>query len=218
MPLRHGEGVDKTSLPADWITSVWPKQRELMPARLEEIKLVQVGFVLLPEHFAWSLELPDKDAPEGDTRGLIITFHATPEGLEIMLIHGVNVDLEHWLKRVTDKVPMSDWKSLATEEMVQWLASDYVRSRVPQLANADERAAVNLTKDPDSPKRTRHRITEQHLKEVTRIYTEATEQGEAPTRAVAEHFDVAHSTAAKWVGTARRNGLLEGVAQKWGTK
>jgi hypothetical protein len=57
----------------------------------------------------------------------------------------------------------------------------------------------------------RYKITEQHLKEVARVYSEAVERGEPPTREVAEVFEVAHSTAAKWVGTARRKDLLPPV-------
>ncbi|MDQ0792048.1 hypothetical protein [Streptomyces sp. B1I3] len=54
----------------------------------------------------------------------------------------------------------------------------------------------------------RYRITDEHLRDVVAVYGGAREKGEPPTRAVAAHFDVAHSTAAKWLGHARKRALL----------
>lgn len=54
----------------------------------------------------------------------------------------------------------------------------------------------------------RYRITRAHLEEVADVYTKARSNGQGPTRAVADHFGVAHSTAAKWVGQARTEDLL----------
>jgi hypothetical protein len=52
----------------------------------------------------------------------------------------------------------------------------------------------------------------EHWSEVAKVYTEAwrstDERRRAPTRAVAEHFTVAKSTAAKWVARCRDLGLL----------
>lgn len=54
----------------------------------------------------------------------------------------------------------------------------------------------------------RNRVTEDHLRDVVAVYREADADGRPPTRAVADHFETSHSTAARWVGHARRNGLL----------
>jgi len=72
-------------------------------------------------------------------------------------------------------------------------------------------AAVGLaTKEVPKTSRTgkRHRLTREHLEAVASVYTEALAEGEPPTRAVADHFDATHSTAAKWVTHARKAGLL----------
>ncbi|MEV7240420.1 hypothetical protein AB0N92_04040 [Streptomyces sp. NPDC093248] len=186
----------------------------MSPVNLAEVKLVQVGFVLLPEYFAWGLELPEMNATDDNPRGLIVSFKAKPDGLEIMLIHGANLDLDYWLPYVVDRLPMEHWKSVATAEMVRWLAQDEVRRWMPQLAESDERPKVPPTREQPAAKRKRFKITEQHLKEVARIYRQAVYHGEPPTMAVADAFEVAHSTAAKWVGAARRDGHLEGVEYK----
>ncbi|MET8826044.1 hypothetical protein ABZX40_13310 [Streptomyces sp. NPDC004610] len=55
----------------------------------------------------------------------------------------------------------------------------------------------------------RYRITHAHLEDVAAVYLEARDDGKSPTRAVAEHFHISHSTAAKWVMHARRKGLLK---------
>lgn len=57
-------------------------------------------------------------------------------------------------------------------------------------------------------------LSVEHLTEVARIYREAMQRGEAPTRAVAAwggpgaQGPVAKGTAAKWISTCRRHGLL----------
>jgi hypothetical protein len=59
----------------------------------------------------------------------------------------------------------------------------------------------------------RNRITPKHLEEVASVYREAWRAGEHPTIAVQKHFGVSHSTAARWVGQARRKGKLRPPAE-----
>lgn len=60
----------------------------------------------------------------------------------------------------------------------------------------------------DPTKRKRNRITVDFLKDVARVYSSADKIGLPPTREVANHFKAPHSTAAKWVATARKKGIL----------
>lgn len=47
-----------------------------------------------------------------------------------------------------------------------------------------------------------------HYRKVAVVYREAYARGEAPRQAVASHFDVAETTAAKWIVRARKLGAL----------
>jgi len=58
------------------------------------------------------------------------------------------------------------------------------------------------------PARRRNRLTDKHLRAVAEAYCAADRDGLPPTRTVADRFAVPHSTAAKWVGHARKRELL----------
>lgn len=58
----------------------------------------------------------------------------------------------------------------------------------------------------------RRRITPEFLAEVAEVYRGALDTG-APTVAVKDHFNVSHSTAARYVDKARKGGLLGGAKQ-----
>lgn len=59
-----------------------------------------------------------------------------------------------------------------------------------------------------APRKKRHRITDEFLQEVANTYRMAENEGVPPTREVANHFRVPHSTAARWVGSARKKKKL----------
>lgn len=56
--------------------------------------------------------------------------------------------------------------------------------------------------------RRRRIVTREHLRAVAATYRQAMTESRAPTVAVAEQFQVSHSTAARWVGAARTAGEL----------
>lgn len=58
------------------------------------------------------------------------------------------------------------------------------------------------------PVRRRNRLTDKRLRAVAEAYCAADRDGLPPTRTVADRFAVPHSTAAKWVGHARKRGFL----------
>jgi hypothetical protein len=91
-----------------------------------------------------------------------------------------------------------------------------MRARLPGLAaiarGFDEWAAEQSgTSAPDRPSvsdhtlRRRKRLDDAHYEEVAKVYRGAKTR---PRAAVADHFYVAHSTAARWVTACRERGLL----------
>lgn len=74
------------------------------------------------------------------------------------------------------------------------------------LALLDARQDARIDHAADVARR--FRITDRHLAQVADVYKRAAAGGQGPTRAVANYFDVAHSTAAKWAGHARSRGFL----------
>lgn len=79
-------------------------------------------------------------------------------------------------------------------------------------SHASEAYAVARERPAPQPrgqaKRKRNRITDDFLRDVARVYSSADKIGLPPTREVASHFHAPHSTAAKWVATARKKGIL----------
>jgi transcriptional regulator with XRE-family HTH domain len=82
--------------------------------------------------------------------------------------------------------------SIAQEQEVRRLLKE-VLSQAPKVAT------------PRSPWR---RITPALLQEVAEVYRAAVGDGFAPTKAVAQHFDLLYTTASRWVLEARRAGAL----------
>jgi hypothetical protein len=84
---------------------------------------------------------------------------------------------------------------------------------IPIERTADEirfkmgpRSAEHLTESLAHARPRSANTSDEHLREVARIYLGATGK---PTRAVEEEFGpISHSTAARWVGEARRRGFL----------
>ncbi|MGW3024799.1 hypothetical protein [Streptomyces sp. NPDC001221] len=85
------------------------------------------------------------------------------------------------------------------EKLESHAAEAYATARDQQLA---------LMPSPTPTKRKRNRITDEFLIEVAKVYLSADKIGLPPTREVANHFKTPHSTAAKWVSSARRKNFL----------
>jgi hypothetical protein len=58
------------------------------------------------------------------------------------------------------------------------------------------------------PSTGRRRMSDALSEEIAAVYRAAWEAGENPTQAVAKHFEKPYSTAARWVGEARKRGHL----------
>jgi hypothetical protein len=110
-----------------------------------------------------------------------------------------------------------DLLTAATASAAGWCAALQVYGPDVDLAELTEQERLNFYAVRDAAWRKarplvrpqqRRRMTRRHLRQVSEVYRAALAEGEAPTIAVREHFRVSHSTAARWVGEARRAGEL----------
>jgi hypothetical protein len=207
-------------LPPGWVVGAWPYGWDPDHPPLGDDDLKRVGYVLLPTLFQMSVEWPelwpDGNAPAKvteDWRGLIVTFNVEGDHVVTQDVTAFGIDLGEWLSFVTEKFPPRLWKAVAVAEITQFFAWDAKRKKHPLGSSTRAPEPPRPKPEPGRQRRSdgtvrRHRITKQHLHDVAGIYTSAVRHGLPPTRTVAEHYNVAHSTAAKWVSAARRNHLL----------
>ncbi len=179
-----------------------------LPARFSLVVFVEQASLCV-------LRLEISGEPLGVTQREVISFTD----------HGVYSDL----RRLLELHPSMDWwheaavRYLIAERSAQRLVSkmspeDFdllVRSdleRADELRFAPEELltyATDVRRAPDLiPKRRRDRVTPEVLRAAADVYRQAWADGGNPTEAVARHFHKSHSTAARWVGQARKLGIL----------
>jgi hypothetical protein len=174
-------------LPPEWMCSTWPAGWQPGVA----MPLVQVGNSTLPEKFYLAVHTPDMPAPGA---AVLFTYAARNDAVTLLEIASLGMEVGAHLGQVL---------SVLAPDALQQIAQSQVAAFVPALT-----MEPNVTPVNGKAIRRYVRVTDDHLKEVAAIYGEAHGAGAAPTRAVQHHFGVSHSTAAKWAGRARKQGLL----------
>ncbi|MEU0809546.1 hypothetical protein [Streptomyces sp. NPDC005970] len=210
----------QTGLPPHWHASVWPEGWDFERDHYPDPDLQQVGYVLLPKRFHMVVHWPELEDGRSEHGGaLIVVFEVFEGDVEVRELFGVDMDIGKWIEHFVKEFPPDRWKPFAVAEITGFLGGDEKRKEAATRAAASGKKGVDLRKLKHADAagkegRKRHRITKKHLEEVAYIYRDAASHGRPPTLAVAEHFDVAHSTAAKWVGKARANGMLDPVSNE----
>jgi hypothetical protein len=196
------DGWRAIAVPSDWDLDV-PELR---------IRPVTVDYVTYPDAFFMVIQTPEMMAEQEPT-GVIANFKASEaEGVRLVKIEGMGRWLDY-LGEIVQKFPPTEWTKRAKGVVVQFLQMPEIRKAFAEavgefpLAPAESAAAPV----PEPGVQRRRKITQDHLQEVAKIYNDAQYNDEPPTRAVQNHFGVSHSTAAKWVGAARRSNLLPPV-------
>ncbi|GKQ37375.1 hypothetical protein [Streptomyces sp. A012304] len=176
--------------------------------------------------------------PGDDDFALFLHFHVFEGELTLSEARSAGADLPIAYEKFRKIVPTGRWKPMAVALMTRYLAAfmeeggrpdaDMAPAHGPRAVVAYEnrpsaamrwieklqsQAAEAYALARDQPaaapgKRKRNRITDDFLHEVAKIYLSADKIGLPPTREVANHFHAPHSTAAKWVSSARRKGFL----------
>ncbi|MDT0568901.1 hypothetical protein RM704_15720 [Streptomyces sp. DSM 3412] len=176
--------------------------------------------------------------PDEDDFALFLHFHVFDGELTLNEARSAGMDLPVAYEKFRKIVPTRRWKPMAVALMTRYLAdfmeeggrpdADMEPAHGPRSVAAYENRpsaamrwidklqtqaaeAYAVARDQPPPaqtKRKRNRITDEFLYEVAQVYLSADKFGLPPTREVANRFDAPHSTAAKWVASARRKGFL----------
>ena len=201
--------------PPGWRSAVRPGTRLFRVGGLEngpvEAHWERVGGVAYPDFF--EVEIQETEGTdrvwctlgfafangEPELFGTLVLGAEATTGLDRVL--SVKGGLQFWKRRALLILaafgPASN--GIADLELIDRLLT-------PDSADA-ARARLRLAIDRQSSSR-RDRVTFETLEEASTVYRDAWRSGQNPTQAVAAHFHKSHSTAARWVGQARKLGLL----------
>ncbi|MET9876540.1 hypothetical protein ABZZ36_18225 [Actinacidiphila glaucinigra] len=175
-------------------------------------RTVQVdGRMTVPADFVMLIASAEMRAKDPQMM-IIVDYIASESGIRLHKVFGTGDWIDH-LAEVVQEFPPSEWQAHAERVIVNFMllttperleAAKPAESVVPLPVVAPITAGRQL--EPGVQRR--RKITHDHLREVATVYSEALENDDPPTRAVQQHFRVSHSTAAKWVGQARKGGML----------
>ncbi|MEU1497032.1 hypothetical protein [Streptomyces sp. NPDC005732] len=202
--------IDESPLPAGWRALAVPSDWDLDEAELR-IRPVTIDYVTYPDDFLMIIQCPEMIHASVPT-AIFASFKASEaRGVELVKIFGMGPDWLMWLGFVVQKFPPTEWTKRAQSTVVQFLQMPEIRKALVEAGIPMPEAETAASQPAEAGVQKRRRITVDHLSEVARIYREAQWRDDPPTRAVQEYFGVSHSTAAKWVGAARKNDLLPPV-------
>lgn len=165
----------------------------------------------VPERFYLILQSPAALKASTPT-AIVVVLAAGPKGVKVVHFFGVGDDWLTYLDDVVAHVPGTEWVRLATKKAVAFMLDRSVLRELDSLITALDLPAYGAAAafaSPGSPGiQQRRKITPEHLQMVAATYEEAQRSTAPPTRAVADVYEVSHSTAAKWIGKARAAGYL----------
>ena len=174
---------------------------------------VQMGNVTLPKRFYLGIRPDEGVAGPGVT--MCLCYTATAKEILLAQVIATGVEVPAALDILRKARSMEWWKRFAFMRMVFESADDRLVYGVGDpnaAARGDvwEASMMQTLKEAFSTpiSRRRNRLTPSHLVQVAEVYRVAWQDGSPPTKAVAQTFSVSHSTAARWVGAARKAGHL----------
>ncbi|MFJ2631097.1 hypothetical protein ACIO6U_03910 [Streptomyces sp. NPDC087422] len=213
--------------------------------RVGPVLLPEFFHLVIATQDAWLMDSSGIDWVDSGECALFLDFQIFEGRVEMPHALTVFDDLPRVLDRVRKVVAPSKWKRLGIHYMVQYL-TDFMdeggqpdgdpstrrsiekrdpygappKAALEWLERLQDQAseAYAEAREMSPPRRKRTRITDEHLHEVAQVYRMADNMGVPPTREVANHFKAPHSTAAKWVASARRKKFLPpaNTPPQWG--
>lgn len=174
--------------------------------------MIQIGSIYIPERF----ELRVSDAGR-DQRHVSLLMWINPQSKETELpavvAHRIDVDAAlDWLRRLR---PIPWWLTKARLHLAIQSFEALEGRNVERIYDHEQellsRFGISVDRavfERQPTVRRRNRVTTALLSDVATIYRAALADGNPPTKAVSDAKNVPHSTAARYVGLARKAGLL----------
>lgn len=200
----------------------------------EHDERVRVGSLLIPPLF--TLSILRRDTPS--TWAVILGFHVNERAeIALEQVSSIGEEVPAALEEITEHLTIEQWRAIAVIQLVvqdikdqlganaaDWFRApdaiertevhDWLRERIgigatigARVNRAEVSEVLEGVRTLPDPQR-RVRVTGEHLEKVAEVYRVADAEGRPPTQAVSVYFDTSHSTAARWVGMARKRGLL----------
>jgi hypothetical protein len=198
--------IDGATRGPESVTVGWSRGLSRTVETIEAAKQTKLGEIWVPELF--ELEFAEHDPTDPNNPRLVINllFEVVNEAVQLREVIADPLEVPEALDHLRARRSMNEWKRIALMTLAAKLAEAALEAS-GRPYDEDGAAIVGeaIRRAHRTPiARRRDRITSEHLAEVARVYREAWEAGEHPTIAVQDHFGVSHSTAARWVGQARR--------------
>jgi hypothetical protein len=199
------------------VTSSWSDSLDKDREIAEAAKPTKLGELWVPALFElWVIEYDPKHPPPGEDPQLVVIlrYEVVDERMELRGLISDPLEVPEALDYLRKRRPLNEWKRYALITLAGGQAdaaldtSDFPKGERGKIVGEAMRRAGEV-----SMAQRRNRITPEHLEKVAGVYREAWRAGEHPTIAVEKHFGVSHSTAARWVGQARRAGHLRPPAE-----
>ena len=182
--------------PAGWAltwSAGWPTRHPMKDPSNEP--RVTIGNVTVPARFCL-LVAPDPKVA-GDGVLILLNYLAAIEEIRLTDVTTRGIEVPQALDLLRKERPMEWWKRYAFVRLV----FDEPVDDADLTTTMIDAFNVPITQR-------RKRMTDSHLAKVAEVYRVAWQDGSPPTKAVAAKFSVSHSTAARWVGAARKAGHL----------
>jgi hypothetical protein len=203
--------IDRDDVPAGW-TLIWGVGWPLLShlANSSNPPRVNVGNVTVPATFYLQVAPDPKVAGEGTT--ILLGYLAQDEEVRLTDVLATGIEVPQALDILRKERPMEWWKRYVFMHMVFDVTREAVGEPPDDAAGDDAwftaMGATLLDAFNVPITQRRKRLTDSHLAKVAEAYRVAWQAGTPPTKAVAQDFTVSHSTAARWVGAARKAGHL----------
>lgn len=177
---------------------------------------VRVGEAVVPPVFELFVAEMNPLDPNSPKFAVVLMYEVVDGHAELRGVWSDTDEPQDALDELRRDAKLSDWKRHAIQTSAMNLVEEEVlgqggawddtnSARMKAAAQAGHRAPVTRRRD---------RVTDALLREVATVYRDAQEAGEPPTKAVAAHFYKSHSSAARWVGFARKAGHLPPVSSR----